>query len=248
MVINNLILSSEDNRAKRISFFILAAIALFLSLFTDPYIYGIFFLLPVFFPAMFVDLPKVKYFIGYFNTNFFGKIRIVGLRRVIRNFISCLSLRHYEIYAIYGLVIFAFSLSVFWVLPRLANSAGFSYKFMQVFKSQIDSGAVSPYLHFLNWHYYSAMLANMYWAVVANIGLRAHLPIGIADLSNLDPSTWYRVFTYTNTLMYFLIHLMFWRFYFIFRYKYGLCRKVLGKVLALYDNVFVNMKLNITEK
>ena len=128
MVLDNLVSSDSKNKLKQIVFFTLAIIILFISLFTDPYIYAIFFLIPVFFPRMFVDPPRIKYLIGYFSTNFFTKIRIVGPRRVIRRFVGCLSLRHYEVYVIYGLVTIAFTLSVFFRPSFLQKMSPFSHQ------------------------------------------------------------------------------------------------------------------------
>ena len=234
MVLNNPVLSNRKNKIKRIGFFTLAIIILFISLFTDPYIYAIFLLIPVFFPRIFVDLPKIKYFIGYFSTNFFAKIRIVGLRRIIGQFINCLSLRHRGIYVIYGLVTIAFILSVFFVLPWLASLAGFSYRFIGTVRDQVAGGATLPSYHVVDPNFYKGIFINMYWFVVANVGLRNYLPIGAADLGNLDVDAWLGVFTPANVIIYLLPHVICWGFYLILRYKFGLFRKVFGKIVALY--------------
>jgi len=234
MVVNNLALANKKNRTKQISFFILAALTLYLSLFTDPYIYAILFLIPVFLPKMFINPANIKH-PGYcFKNNSSARKNIMYVRKILKQFAGFLRPASYEIYVIYGVVVATFFLTVFWALPQLANSAGYSYKFMQVFRHQIDSGQPAPHLVLLNWRYYTAILINIYWFVMANAGLGDFLPISMASLSNLSPHHWWPLLNIENTIIYSLFHTICWAFYSFFRNNYGLFRNVFTKIAACY--------------
>jgi len=234
MVVNNMVLSSDKNSAKQISFFVVTAMVLFLSLFTDPYIYAIFVLIPLFFPKIFIVPTRVRYLVSYYRNNFFVKARITGFRRIFGDLINCFGSSRLKTYAIYGSAMLSFFLSVFLVLPHLANFAGFKYEFMQVFRHQIDSGAPAPYLHFLNWHYYIAILINVYWFIVANIGLRDCLPISIANLSELDPGQWWALLNFKNAIFCSLLNVICWAFYLFLKNRYGLLKNLFVMIIALY--------------
>lgn len=81
-----------------------------------------------------------------------------------------------HIYLVYVIVGAGYSLSVFWLIPKLSNWAGYSYNFLQAQTLDVGSGTYT-YLSIFGFKYYMAVVANTYWFLIGGLGIRKYLPL-----------------------------------------------------------------------
>lgn len=177
IILNERALSHREPNSKSLrGIFILLGITLFISLYSDPMVFIVCLLIPLFFPRLISNglsvegekaEPLITLEVSYHRTK--RKLNIVNI---------VTGSNRYYLSLVYLIVFAVFFLSVYYIIPHLAYMAGgYSYKFMQA--SETFGGGIPLYTWLVSAKYYMAVIANMYWLIIGGVGVRDYFPLYI---------------------------------------------------------------------
>ncbi|MFC1510434.1 hypothetical protein ACFL49_02120 [Candidatus Omnitrophota bacterium] len=144
-------------------------LVMLVSFFTGVEMFIIFLLVPIYFSNCFI------------SKNMFSSVRDVFSLKKLKAFITTQQRDAFYVFA--GvLVVYLLIIKIF--LPCMAREVGYLYEHMSFYKYQIQiySHFVSPITLLFSVKYVLGVIINLYWFIIANIGLRPLLPLSIADL------------------------------------------------------------------
>lgn len=200
LTLNDLTLSQYKDNKKESRALIFLGITLYLSLFTDPYIFVIFLLIPIFFPKLFkepfcnISMPPTE------KTEAENRHR-----HLLRYLIGVLPRLSRSIYMVVFSVIAWYFLILFFVIPWLSGKAGYPYGFFSLTNSITGTGG-SPFRGLFDPKFYGAVFVNMYWFVIGNVGLRKYLPLYAGGLDSFG--SYYVIVHYVSLLTFFLFNIV----------------------------------------
>jgi len=152
MMFDDLNVSQDGKHNKKFGVSILFGVTLFLALFTDPLIYAVFLLLPIFFPKLFychlISLTKKQF----------------GMEKIC------------NVWTLYIFVVIGYILSVFYIIPHIAEWAGYPIR------PYSAGGALGGQFPRIGRLFNLKLFVNMYWFVIGNVGLWKYLPLYVDGL------------------------------------------------------------------
>lgn len=146
------------------------------------------------------------YFFVFSLRSFIKRFSAADLVRLFKRYVAEGSNRYFLL-LVYVIVAAAYLFSVFFIIPKIADWAGYHYKCLYLayfVKTNVGGGAPSPFYQYLiSPKFYLTIIVNIYWFVTGGIGLRDYLPLyyNLSEANSL-------IITYRSIAAFLLVHII----------------------------------------